>query len=395
VLKASTFASSRIDSVADSARGRLTIFLGYAAGVGKTFQMLTLARDLTQRGVDVVIGYFEPHARPETMALAEGLEAIPRKTIAYRGRLFEEMDADAVLARHPAVAVVDEFPHTNVPGSVRSKRWEDVSVLLDAGIDVLTTMNVQHVESLNDEIWQSTGVRVRETVPDWIVKQADEVVLVDLTPQALLHRLERGVIYAPERAQKALQHFFKESTLGALRELAMRQTALAVRNRVERAGQVGQVRASLAEAPTGRSPVERPERLLLLVTPDASSAALIRRGRRVADYLHAECAAVHVAKTPDMSELPRADRQSLERQLTFARRLRIETRVLVGTDVPLTLVSFARVYGATQIFVSREEHGGLRMLLGRGLIQRIVNLAPDMQVTIVANRGVRRRAVSS
>jgi two-component system sensor histidine kinase KdpD len=392
VLKASTSAFSRIEPVADSARGRLTIFLGYAAGVGKTFQMLTLARDLKQRGVDVVIGYFEPHARPETMALAEGLEAVPRKTIAYRGRLFEEMDADAVLARHPAVAVVDEFPHTNVPGSVRSKRWEDVSVLLDAGIDVLTTMNVQHVESLNDEIWQSTGVRVRETVPDWIVKQADEVVLVDLTPQALLHRLERGVIYAPERAQKALQHFFKESTLGALRELAMRQTALAVRNRVERVGQGSQVGRV---GQVGQVDQVATERLLLLVTPDASSAALIRRGRRVADYLHAECAAAFVAKTPDLSDLSSDERQRLERQLTFARRLRIETRVLIGSDVAVTLVSFARVYGATQIFVSREEHGGLRTMLGRGLIQRIVSLAPDMQVTIVANRTVRRRAVSS
>jgi two-component system sensor histidine kinase KdpD len=331
------------------------------------------------------------------MALAEGLETIPRKTIPYRGRLFEEMDADAILARHPAVAVVDEFPHTNVPGSARSKRWEDVSVLLDAGIDVLTTMNVQHVESLNDEIWQSTGVRVRETVPDWIVKQADEVVLVDLTPRALLNRLERGVVYAPDRAQKALQHFFKESTLGALRELAMRQTALAVRSRVEQAGRVGQVDqvGRVGQVPQGQVERVAPERLLLLVMPNASSAALIRRGRRVADYLHAECVAVYVAKTPDLSELPAADRQNLERQLTFARRLRIETRVLVGSDVPLTLVSFARVYQATQIFVSREEHGGLRMRLGRGLIQRIVSLAPDMQVTIVANRGLRRRATGS
>jgi two-component system sensor histidine kinase KdpD len=381
--------------VTDSARGRLTIFLGYAAGVGKTFQMLTLAQDLRDRGIDVVIGYFEPHARPETMVLAEGLETIPRKTITYRGRPFEEMETDAVVARHPAVAVVDEFPHSNVPGSVRSKRWEDVSVLLDAGIDVLTTMNVQHVESLNDEIWQSTGVRVRETVPDWIVKQADEVVLVDLTPKALLNRLERGVIYAPDRAQKALQHFFKESTLGALRELAMRQTALAVRSRAERAGQSERVNQVDQVGRADRVGQVVHERLVLLVTADASSAALIRRGWRVADYLHADCAAVFVAKTPELSEMAREDRQSLERQLTFARRLRIETRVLVGTDVPLTLVSFARVYQATQIFVSREEHGGLRMLLGRGLIQRIVSLAPDMQVTIVANRGVRRRAIGS
>ena len=180
-------------------------------------------------------------------------------------------------------------------------------------------------------------MRVRETIPDWVVKQADEVVMVDLTPRALLNRLERGVVYAPDRAQPALQNFFKESTLVALRELAMRQTALAVRSRVEnqvqrvgqvdRVGQVGQVDR------VGQVERVAPERLLLLVTPDASSAALIRRGRRVADYLHAECVAVYVAKTPEMSELPPADRQSLERQLTFARRLRIETRVLVGSDV--------------------------------------------------------------
>jgi K+-sensing histidine kinase KdpD len=157
-----------------TARGRLKIFLGYAAGTGKTFQMLTEARDLGERGVDIVIGYVEPHGRKETMALAEGLETVPRRVMEYRGSRFEEMDNDAVLRRHPGIAVVDELAHTNVPGSPRAKRWEDVHVLLDAGIDVLTTMNVQHVESLNDQIWQSTGVRVRETIPDWVVTQADE-----------------------------------------------------------------------------------------------------------------------------------------------------------------------------------------------------------------------------
>jgi two-component system sensor histidine kinase KdpD len=212
-------------------RGRLKVFLGYAAGVGKTFQMLSEAHELKRLGVDVVVGYFEPHARPDTIALSEGLETVPRKIIDYRGSRLEEMDTDAILRRHPQVAVVDELPHTNVPGSPRLKRWEDVHVLLDAGIDVLTTMNVQHLESLNDQIWQSTGVRVRETIPDWVVKQADEVVMVDLTPRALLNRLERGVVYPPERARAALQNFFKESTLDALRELAMRQTAYAAESR--------------------------------------------------------------------------------------------------------------------------------------------------------------------
>ena len=231
-----TSACSRSDDAGHRnarSRGRLKVFLGYAAGVGKTYQMLTEARELKRRGVDVVIGYFEPHGRKETIALSEGArEPFRGRVVEYRGARFEEMDTDAILRRHPEVAVVDEFPHTNVPGSPRLKRWEDVHVLLDAGIDVLTTMNVQHLESLNDQIWQSTGVRVRETIPDWVLKQADEVVMVDLTPRALLNRLARGVIYAPERAQAALQNFFKESTLVALRELAMRQAAYAIESRL-------------------------------------------------------------------------------------------------------------------------------------------------------------------
>ena len=208
------------------------MFLGYAAGVGKTYQMLSEARDLERRGIDVVVGYFEPHGRKDTIALTESLEIVPRKRIDYRGAQFEEMDTDAILHRHPELAVVDEFPHTNVPGSARLKRWEDVQVLLEAGIDVLTTMNVQHLESLNDQIWHSTGVRVRETIPDWVLKQADEVVMVDLTPRALLNRLARGAVYPPERARQALENFFKESTLVALRELAMRQAAYAVESRL-------------------------------------------------------------------------------------------------------------------------------------------------------------------
>ncbi len=214
-------------------QGKLKIFLGYAAGVGKTYQMLEEAQTLKERGVDVVIGYFEPHGRKDTIAKTEGLEMTPRKVIPYRGSAFEEMDTDAILARHPQVAVVDEFPHTNVPGSAREKRWEDVLVMLEHGIDVLTTMNVQHLESLNDQMTQITGVKVRETIPDWVVKQADEVVMVDLTPRALLNRLERGVVYAPDKARRALENFFKESTLVALREMALRQTAHEVEERIE------------------------------------------------------------------------------------------------------------------------------------------------------------------
>ncbi len=365
-------------------RGRLKILLGYAAGVGKTFQMLTEARDLKARGVDVVVGYFEPHGRKETIALTEGLEIIPRKSVEYRGTQFEEMDTDAILARHPAVAAVDEFPHTNVPGSTRLKRWEDVQVLLDAGIDVITTMNVQHVESLNDQIFHSTGVRVRETIPDWVVKQADEVVMIDLTPRALLNRLARGVVYQPERAQAAMQNFFKESTLGALRELAMRQAAHSVESRLPDEMPVAAGEALAA-------PIER---LLLVLTPDPSSAALVRRGRRVADYLRADCLAVYVAKTPDLSNLDEDQRASLDRNLNFARGLRIDARVLQGQDTADTVASFARLHGVTQIFVTRQKASALREWFASAFIQRVVNLAKDMQVTVVADRSHRQESTA-
>ena len=222
---------SRSESVA---RGRLKIFLSYAAGAGKTYRMLDEAQQLKKQGMDVVVGYFEPHGRKDTIDMTEGLEIVPRRQLEYRGCAFEEMDTDAILRRAPKVCAVDEFPHTNIPGSKRVKRWEDVMVLLDAGIDVMSTMNLQHLESLNDEIFQISGIRVRETMPDWVIKQADEVVMVDVTPEALLNRLRRGVVYAPDKATRALENFFKEQTLTALRELALRQAAHEVDVRLAR-----------------------------------------------------------------------------------------------------------------------------------------------------------------
>ncbi len=363
-------------------RGRLKVFLGYAAGVGKTYQMLTEAHDLARKGVDVVIGYFEPHGRKETIALSEGLETVPRAVVEYRGSRFEEMDTEAILRRRPHVAVVDELPHTNVPGSRRLKRWEDVHELLDAGIDVLTTMNVQHLESLNDQIWQSTGVRVRETIPDWVLKQADEVVMVDLTPRALLNRLARGVVYSPERARAALQNFFKEPTLVALRELAMRQAAYAIESRLPGEEPAAPVDNTEAES-------QAAERLLLLVGPEPSSAALIRRGRRVSDYLQADCFAVYVARTSDLRDLTEGERESLERHLNFARGLQIETRILQGTDTAETMVNFAHIHRITHIFVARGKSNALRSWFASALVQRIVNLARDMEVTVVADRSMR------
>ena len=375
-------------------RGRLKVYLGFAAGVGKTYQMLADAHELVKRGVDVVIGYLEPHGRKDTIAQAEGLELIPRCKMEYRGAAFEEMNMKAILERHPEVCVVDELPHTNVPGSTHLKRWESVLELLDAGIDVMTTMNIQHLESLNDQVRDMTGVRVRETIPDWVMKQADEVVMVDLTPQALINRMERGVVYPPEKAQRALQNFFKESTLVALREIALRQTALEVQIR-----QVISPESPAVDAPpTAEAEAKEPDdfgspndRILVYITEHPSTAMLIRRGRRVADYLQADCFAVFVHDEIDFNALPTPKREAVERHLNFARNLHIETRVLQGEDIAITLIDFARLHNITQVFMVRPQYSPWEGFIGRNLIHRIVRNARDMQVTIVAERHPGRR----
>ncbi len=370
--------------------GKLKIFLGYAAGVGKTYQMLEEAQEAKRQGIDVVIGYFEPHGRKDTIAKTEGLEVVPRRKIDYRGGLFEEMDTDAILKRRPELCVVDEFPHTNVPGSDRLKRWQDVQALLDAGIDVLTTMNIQHLESLNDQIWNITGIRVRETIPDWVMQQADQVVMVDLTPRALLNRLARGVVYSQEKAQKALENFFQESTLVVLRELALRQTAHEVEIR-----QVDYDAPGFETEPGYHDEAEKPpenaDRILILVTPEPVTAMLIRRGKRVADYLHADCFAVAVSREIDLHDMPPRDREMVEHHLNFARNLHIETRVLQGHDVAKTLVEFAHLNGVTHLFMARPQPSQWPAFSRRSLVQQVVHLARDMQVTIAADRANRQQ----
>src|SRR5579871_3741024 len=360
-------------------RGKLKIFMGYAAGVGKTYRMLEEAQERKAAGVDIVIGYFEPHGRKETIAKTEGLELIARKVVDYRGSLFEEMDTEAILSRHPRVCVVDEFPHTNVPGSGRLKRWEDIDVLLEHGIDVLTTMNIQHLESLNDQVWNISGVRVRETIPDWVVQQADEIVMVDVTPRALLHRLQRGVVYERVKAERALQNFFRESTLVALRELALRETAHEVVHRTVDGGPE-------AEGMEAATRLPRPK-ILVLVTPDPETAMVIRRARRVGDFLGGECFAVAVDAAGDLSGLSEADRDAVERHLNFARNLHIETRIAEGREVAAALVDFARRNRINQIFLARPpERRRLVPAFSRDLVQQIVNTAKDMQIVIVAPR---------
>lgn len=359
-------------------RGRLIIFLGYAAGVGKTYKMLDEAQRLKREGHDIVVGYFEPHGRQDTIAKLEGLDLIPRRRISYRGLELEEMDTPAILARKPELCAVDEFPHTNVPGSERAKRWEDVMVLLDAGIGVLTTMNIQHLESLNDQVREIANVQVRETIPDWVVKQADEVVLVDVPPQALLNRLQRGVIYSADKAQRALENFFKESTLGALREMALRQTAHEVDMRQNEATPAD----SYAESPAAAAT----ERILIHITEAPATAALIRRARRVADYLKADCFAVCVLPPAAMADVSKTARESIQRHLEFARRLRIETRILEGENAAETLVTFARRNGVTQIFLAKPPKPSLAILGKRNFVMEVVRLAKDRQVTVVADR---------
>ncbi len=366
-------------AVTGKTRGKLKIYLGYAAGVGKTYQMLEEAQQLRAKGVDVVIGYLEPHGRKDTIAKAEGLETVPRKEIDYRGAKFEDMDVNAILERRPEICLVDELAHTNVPGSERTKRWEDVIILLNAGIDVITTMNVQHLESLNDQVWQITGVRVRETLPDWVMKQADEVVMVDLPPVALLNRLARGAVYAPDKADQALRHFFKESNLVALREIALRQAAHEVDLRQPEIPQERGERAPAAPVETARS-----ERVLACVTPEPETAMLLRRARRVADYLHADCLAVYITETGDSKRLSESDRDALERHLNFARHLHIETRILESEDAATALVNFARARNVSQIYMARPRYSVVGRLAGN-IIHRVVRQAGDMQVIIVAS----------
>ena len=296
------------------------------------------------------------------------------------------MDTDAILSRHPEVCVVDEFPHTNVPGAERAKRWEDVQLLLEAGIDVLTTMNIQHLESLNDQVWQITGVRVRETIPDWVMQQADQVVMVDLTPRALLNRLARGVVYAPEKAQKAVEHFFQESTLVALRELALRQTAHEVEIRQVDYDSLDSLDADGDDHRSTKDAPRKTERILIYVTGDPSTAMLIRRGKRVADYLHVDCFAVAIYGDDGLTDSKSDEQAAVERHLNFARNLHIETRVLQGGDVAKTLVEFARLNGVTHLFLARPEPRKWPVVVRRNLVHQIVRLATDMQVIIVANR---------
>jgi two-component system, OmpR family, sensor histidine kinase KdpD len=314
------------------------------------------------------------------MAKTAGLEMVPTHASTHGGAVFQEMDTDAILKRRPMICVVDELAHTNVPGSTHAKRWEGVQVLLDAGIDVMTNMNIQHLESLNDHIYRITGIRVRETVPDWFIRSASEVIMVDATTGALLNRLKRGVIYAPEKAERALKNFFKESTLAGLRELALRQTAHELESR--EAG--GQPDAGKEDSAQGSSQ-QRRDRLLIFLTPSPSTAMLIRRGRRMADYLDADCFAVLV-NTRKRSAETRDAKDAMERHLNFARNLHIETRILEGDEPAEQIIEFAHRNQVTQILAARPKMHRWGHLRSADPVLRIVQMATGIRVIVVADR---------
>jgi two-component system, OmpR family, sensor histidine kinase KdpD len=368
------------DALPRERRGRLHLYLGYAAGVGKTYRMLEDAQQIIRQGRDIVIGYFEPHGRKDTMAKTLGLETVPTRVSTHGGAVFQEMDTDAILKRHPSICVVDELAHTNVPGSARVKRWEDVQVLLDAGIDVMTNMNIQHLESLNDHIHRMTGIRVRETVPDWFIRSASEVVMVDATTGALLNRLRRGVIYSPEKAQRALENFFKESTLTGLRELALRQTAHELESREMSEG----LKPGDSKSSPGSSS-ERRDKLLIFLTPSPSTAMLIRRGRRMADYLDADCFAVWVLGGKGKPD-SRSAKDAIEKHLNFARNLHIETRILEGNDAAEQTIEFARRNQITQILAARPKLFPWDHLRSADPVLKIVQMATDIRVIVVSDR---------
>ncbi|HZS59109.1 MAG TPA: universal stress protein [Gemmatimonadaceae bacterium] len=329
-------------------RGRLKLYIGSAAGVGKTYRMLNEACDLRRRGVDVVVGFVETHHRPDTIAQIGDLEVIPRKRVEYRGVTLEEMDLDAVLARHPEVALVDELAHTNVPGAKNAKRWQDVMSLLDEGVNVISAVNVQHLESLNDVVAETLGVTVRETIPDWIIATADQVVNLDISAEDLRQRLQEGKIYPKEKVPAALANFFTEENLTTLRELALREVA----------SSVDRTREQIVRREGGEITKERTvDRVLVALSSDPpQSAVLLRKASRIAGRLNTDWYCVYV-QTPDEA----ADRidATVQRRLVDniqrAQAMGAEVVKLTGTDIASTLLKFASEKGVTLILTGQSR----------------------------------------
>jgi two-component system sensor histidine kinase KdpD len=354
-------------------RARLRIYIGAAPGVGKTYSMIEDAHAFRREGIDVVVGFVETHGRADTMAALADLEVLPRRQVEYRGVVLEELDVDAVLARRPRLCVVDELAHTNVPGSRHAKRYQDVLELLDAGIGVLTAVNIQHLETLNDAVSRVTGVRVRETVPDTFLDRADEVVNVDVTVDELRTRLRQGKVYKPEKVEQALSNFFREANLSTLRELALRAVA----------DEVGDKAASQRQR-EGLEPALIPERVMVCMSSSADAPRVLRAGSRIAGRLGARWYAVYVA-TPRESpgRIRTADRASLERNITLAQELGA-TIVRVTADRPADgLIAFAKREGITHVIFGQSARARWEILLKGSTLNRFLDEVRDAAVQVV------------
>ena len=363
-----------LELAAKESRGKLKVFLGMAPGVGKTFAMLTAARAQKAEGVDVVVGVVETHGRSETAALLDGLEVMPRKPVSYRRRTLMEFDVDAAIARKPRLLLVDEFAHTNAPGQLHPKRYQDVEEILRNGIDVWTTLNIQHLESLQDVVHRITGVRVQETVPDKVIEKADEIVVVDMPPEELIQRLKEGKVYLPENARRAIDQFFKPSNLTALRELALRRTADRVDEQM-----LAQLRQQGIEGPWPTV-----ERILVCVGNDAHSETVIRTAARLATTQKADWIALHL-KLSDREVADRDVVRRTEKLMRLAERLGAAGTVrLNATDLGGEILAYAKRNNITQIIIGRSKAGPIGRLLGRSLSRDLVRRAQGLSVLIVA-----------
>ncbi len=359
------------------ARGVLKLYIGSAAGVGKTYRMLQEAHELRRRGVDVVVGYIETHGRAETAAQVRDLEVLPRLRIPYRGVELEEMDLDGLLRRAPEVALVDELAHTNVPGLRHRKRWEDVLVLLEKGISVLSAMNVQHFESLNDVLERTLGVTVRETVPDWVVTQAEEVVNIDLAAEDLRQRLREGRIYAPEKVPSALTNFFTEENLATLRELALREVA----------SSVDRARQGLLRRESGAAAVPRTvDRIAVAMSSDPPmTRLLLRKASRIAGQLNSDWFCLHV-QTPDerADRIDAAVQRRLVENIQLAQSMGAEFVKLESPDVAGAIARFAEERGVTLVIVGQSRRGRWHQLLFGSVIEHLIRGRRGLDVLVVS-----------
>ena len=356
--------------VPEKTKGLMKLFLGYAPGVGKTYSMLSEAIRRHSRCEDVVIGVVETHGRKGIAELAAQLEVVPRRKIDYKGTVFEEMDLDAILARRPGVVLVDELAHTNIPGSRRRKRYEDVLELLEAKIDVISTVNIQHIESIAPTVRAITGVVVRETVPDWVLQMSDETVMVDLTPEALQNRMKRGDVYGKEKVDQALKNFFRRGNLIALRELALRQVA----EQVDRTLETYMVEKDIQESWQVR------ERIAVCISASPKAQYLVARAARMARRMDAGLYAVHVDMDRDSAE---QGQKNLEANLQFAESLGAKPVRLQGDDISEAIVKFVREKHVTQVIFGRSAVEGWRTILYMNSINRFLRDAPAVDVHIV------------